>query len=362
MMLRHVRILLVTLVGVLILVACGGSAAPISDGAADPAPTEATGTSQASDAEDSTMPSELRDITLAMSYIPNVQFAPYYVAVAKGYYADAGLNVSFDYNFENDVVQRAATWPESKIEFATASGASVVLARQQSVPIKTVMTLYQSFPVVFFSKASVDLESAQDLVGKTLGLPGRFGESYYALLAILYTNNLAESDLNIQEIGFTQAQAVLEDNVQVAIGYAMNEPLVLHEQGVEVNVLRVADVFPLSGNGIVVSEKLIEDDPALVRDFVQASLRGLADTLANPDEAFAISLEQVPEAELGNPDFQKQVLLASLPYWQSPLTDQEGIGYTELETWQSTHELLLESDLLATPMDVEAGFTNEFIK
>ncbi|NCC37448.1 MAG: myristoyl transferase, partial [Chloroflexia bacterium] len=44
-------------------------------------------------------PEGLRRVTLAMSYIPNIQFAPYYVAAAKGYFAEEGLEVVFDYNF-----------------------------------------------------------------------------------------------------------------------------------------------------------------------------------------------------------------------------------------------------------------------
>ncbi|MCG8348110.1 MAG: ABC transporter substrate-binding protein [Chloroflexales bacterium] len=342
---------------VLILAACGETASTTST-------TETTvpPTTESQGAVTDTTSTDLRKVTLALSFTPNVQFAPYYVAAAKGYYAEAGLDVAFDYNFENDVTQRAATWPASQVEFATTSGTSVLLARQQGLPVKTVLTLYQQFPVVFFSKANVALASPQDLKGKSIGIPGRFGESYYALLALLYAENLQESDLNVQEIGFTQAQAVLEDKVQVATGYGMNEPVLLRQQGQEANVLRVADVFPLAANGIAVSEQLIAQEPDLVRGFVQASLRGLQDTLDDPEAAFAISVEQVPEAQLGDPDFQRQVLQESLPYWYSDQTTTEGLGYTDLETWQQTAELMLAAELLTGPMNVEDGFTNEFIK
>ncbi len=312
--------------------------------------------------EPTTATPELRQVTLAMSYIPNIQFAPYYVAAAKGYYAEAGLEVIFDYNFENDVVTRAAAWPESKVEFATASGTSTLLARQNGLPVKTVMTLYQQFPVVFFAKSTTGLQSVEDLKGKTVGIPGRFGESLYALMAILYANQLDESVMNVQEIGFTQAQSVLEDNVQVGIGYGMNEPVLLRQQGVEVDVLRVADVYDLASNGIVVSEALIEQDPELVRAFMLASLRGLADTLADSGEAFTLSLGYIPEAQLGDVELQRQVLIESLPYWISTQTESEGLGYTNLETWVQTEEFMLAAGLLTQEVDVGSAFTNEFIK
>lgn len=305
---------------------------------------------------------ELRQVTLAMSYIPNVQFAPYYMAAAKGYYADAGLEVNFDYNFENDVVQRVASWPQGGVAFATASGTSTLLARQQGLPVRTVMTLYQEFPVVFFAKSSTGLQSAADLVGKTVGIPGNFGESLYGLLAVRYVSQFDESAFTVQEIGFTQAQAVLEDKVPVAIGYAMNEPVILRQQGVAVDVLRVADVYNLAANGIIASERLIADDPELVRSFVTASLKGLQATLDNPDEAFELSLGFIPEANLGDVELQRQVLLESLPYWASERTAAEGLGYTDSALWTATEQFMRDAGLLASPVKVEAAFTNEFIR
>lgn len=341
------RVMLFLTLITFIITACSASA---------PAPTAAPTTAPAANPQP-----ELRKVTLAMSYIPNIQFAPYYVAAAKGYYAAEGIEVTFDYNFENDVLQRAATWPASGVAFATTSGTSVLLARQQGVPVKTVMTLYQRFPIAFFAKANVPLASVNDLRGQTIGIPGRFGESFYALLAALYAGGMTEADVTVQEIGFTQAAAVMEDKIPVATGYAMNEPVQLREQGVEVNVLLAADVFNLAANGIAVSEALIAQEPELVRKFVRASLRGLADTLSNPAEAFDLSLQFIPEAQLGNLDLQRKVLEESLPFWQNELTAQHGLGYTDGQLWARTEQFMREAGLLAGPVEVEKAYTNEFV-
>jgi NitT/TauT family transport system substrate-binding protein len=344
----RIRLFLILTLAAL-LAACGQPAAPAAT-PAEPATPAAT-----------SAPAP-RKVTLAMSYFPNVQFAPYYMAAARGYYAEAGLEVIFDYNFESDVVQRVANWPESGVDFATASGTSTLLARQQGLPVKTVMTLYQQFPIVFFAKSSTGLKSANDLKGKTVGIPGNFGESFYGLLALRYANQFDESAFVVQEIGFTQAQAVLEDKVPVATGYAMNEPVLLRQQGVEVDVLRVADVYNLAANGIVVSERLIAEAPDVVRGFVTASLKGLRATLDNPDEAFEVSLGFIPEANLGNVELQRQVLLESLPYWYSEKTNAEGLGYTDADLWKATEQFMRDAGLLASPVDVTAAFTNEFIR
>jgi NitT/TauT family transport system substrate-binding protein len=359
---RHSLIVLFAL----LLAACGQGSPATSTGEAPaseaPAATAAPATEAPAASAAPAAEGDLRPVTLAMSYIPNVQFAPYYVAASKGYFAEAGLEVTFDYNFENDVVQRAASWPESEVAFATASGTSTLLARQQGIPVKTVMTLYQEFPIVFFAKAATSLKSAADLSGKTVGIPGNFGESLYGLLAVRYANNLDESAFAVQEIGFTQAQAVLEDKVPVAIGYAMNEPVILREQGEQVDVLRVADVYNLAANGIVVSEALLAEDPELVRGFITASIRGLRDTLDNPDEAFDISLTYIPEASLSDPTLQRQLLQESLPYWYSEKTTTEGLGYTDAELWAATEQFMRDAGLLAGEVDVNEALTNEFIK
>jgi NitT/TauT family transport system substrate-binding protein len=338
MIARYSSLLLIV---ALLLAACGGAgdtaeAPPAADGDAAPA---------------------LRPVMVAFAYIPNIQFAPFYVADSKGYYEEAGLDVAFDYNFETDVVQRVAAWPDSDVHFAHGSGLSVMLARQQDLPVRTVMTQYQQFPVVFFSKARYELETPEDLRDHAIGIPGRFGASYYGLQALLYASGIEESSLNIQEVGFNQLSLMLEDNIEVASGYAMNEPVKLREQGIDANVLRVADYFPLASDGIITSEALLQEDPDMVRAFIEATLRGLRDTLENPDEALELSLAYMPEVDPDSVDFERQVLQESLPYWES-----EQLGYNDPTTWAQSHTFLLDTGLLAAPIDIDAAYTNEFVE
>jgi NitT/TauT family transport system substrate-binding protein len=291
---------------------------------------------------------------MAFAFIPNVQFAPFYVADSKGYYAEEGLDVSFDYNFETAVVQRVA---QGDVEFAHGSGLSVMLARQQELPVVMVMTQYQRFPVVFFGKGDIELAQPADLRGQDIGIPGRFGASYYALLALLYASDVEESELNVQEVGFNQFQLVLEDELDIASGYAMNEPVRLREAEGGASVLAVADYFPLVSDGVISNEQLISEEPALVQGFVRATLRGLRDTLDNPDEAFELSLPYIPEADLDNAAFARTVLQESLPFWQG-----ERPGYSDPQMWQESHSFLVDLELLNAPIDYEAGYTNAFVE
>lgn len=335
--------------------AATATSAPASTGA--PAATEAASATIAPAA--TSIPSDqLQEVVLAMPYIPNVQFSQFYVADKKGYYAAEGLKLSFDYNFETDVVQRVA---QDTLQFGLASGDSVLLARAQGLPVRTVATNSQRFPTVFFSKAENNIVTPADMKGKTVGIPGRFGASYVGLLALLYANKMTEQDIRIQEIGFAQVAALSEDKVQVASGYGNNEPVQLAERGIKLNVIAVADSYQLASDGIITSEKLIKEKPQLVAAFVRASMRGMQDTIADPQAAFEIALGYIPEAQQGDLALQRKVLDATLPYWQSDLTKQHGLGYSDGEAWKSTHTFLRDASILKKDVTVEDAFTNEFL-
>jgi NitT/TauT family transport system substrate-binding protein len=353
-----VRRLSLALLAALLLAACGTAA---QTGAPTAAPVASAPTAaQAPGATAAGQP--LREVTVAMPYIPNVQFAHFYVADQKGYYAAEGLKITFDYNFETDVVQRVA---QDTVQFGMASGDSVLLARAQGLPVRTVATNSQKFPAVFFSKAEANIKAPADLKGKTVGIPGHFGASYVGLLALLYANKMQESDLNVQDIGFAQVAALTEGKVQVASGYGNNEPIQLDQQGVKVNVIKVADFYPLASDGIIASEKLIAEQPEVVRSFVRATLNGMQDAIANPDAAFATALDYVEElkkSDAATQQLQRKVLQETLPYWQSDLTAKEGLGYTDAASWQATHRFMRDSGLLKSDVDVTKAFTNEFLK
>jgi NitT/TauT family transport system substrate-binding protein len=295
---------------------------------------------------------ELEHIRLPMGYIPNVQFAPVYVAVERGYFAQEGIEVEFDYSFETDGIQLVAA---GELPFSIASGEQVILARAQGLPVVYVTEWWQRFPVAVASLAETGIESPADLAGRTVGVPELFGASYIGWQALLNAAGLDPSEVKLQAIGYSQAPSLSEGRVEAAVVYANNEPVVLAQEGLAVNVILVADYADIVSNGLVASEKVIAERPELVRRFVRAFLRGVADTLADPDAAFEISTHYVEglaeSAELG-----RAVLEATLPYWQ---TDR--LGYSEASTWEQSQQVMRDAGLLDETVPVDTLFTNEFL-
>jgi len=295
----------------------------------------------------------LTHIRLPMGYIPNIQYAPFYVAVEKGYFAEAGIEIEFDYDFETKGVELVGA---GELPFAVVSGEQVLLARAQGLPVAYVAAWYQQYPVSVIAKSELGVIVPQDLKGKKIGLPGLFGANYIGLRALLNAGELTEADVTLDAIGFNQVELMAADEQDIIVGYAANEPIQLKAQGIAVTELRVADYAQLAANGILASEKVIAENPDLVRAFIGAFFKGLQDTLDNPDEAFELSTAHIPNFSELDADVQKQVLEISVEQWRA-----ERLGYSDPQAWENMQNVLLDMGLLAEPLDLNKAFTNEFI-
>jgi NitT/TauT family transport system substrate-binding protein len=295
----------------------------------------------------------LTKIQLPMGYIPNIQFAPFYVAIQKGYFRDAGIEIDFDYKFETDGVKLVGA---GELPFALVSGEQVLLARAQGLPVEYVAAWYQQYPVSVVAKSDLGILIPQDLKGKKIGLPGLFGANYVGLRALLFEAHMAESDVTLDSIGFNQVDLMAAGQQDVVVGYTANEPIQLRAKGIPVTEIRVADYVQLASNGLLAGEKIVKENPELVRAFVGAFLKGLSDTIAKPDEAFKISEAYIPNFADLDANVQKQVLETSIEQWK---TDR--LGYSDPQAWENMQNILLDMGLIAEKLDLNKAFTNEFI-
>lgn len=293
-------------------------------------------------------------IRLPMGYIPNVQYAPFYVAAEKGFYQQAGLEVEFDYSFETDGVALVGA---DALQFSLVSGEQVLLARAQELPVVYVMSWWYDYPVGVVSLKDKNILTPQDLAGHSIGLPGLFGASYIGLRALLNAGGLEESDVSLQSIGFNQVEALVAEQVDSVVIYANNEPYQLKKLGYDVDLIRVADYVKLTSNGLMTNENTILENPALVQRMIDATLKGVAYTLENPEEAFEICKKFIEDFDPDQEQVQTQILLASMEYWKSDTP-----GFSDPVAWENMQEVLLDMALLETPIDLEKAFTNQFVK
>lgn len=332
------RFAVILLIAALLLAACAGG------GAANPTATEADS-------------GPLMTIRLPMGYIPNVQYSPLYVAVEKGYFRQAGVEIEFDYSAETDGIALVGA---NELQFTIASAEQVLLARAQGLPVVYILSWWQDFPVGIVSFPEAGINRPDDLAGKKIGIPGLFGASYIGLRALLNAAELEEEDVTLDSIGFNQVEALVAGQEDAVVIYVNNEPVQLAERGYPVEVMPVADYVSLASNGLVTNEATVAQNPELIRRMAQAILNGVADTLADPDEAFEISKKYVEGLEGETAEIQRQVLEKTLPFWETPQGQEPGASRPE--AWENMQAVLLDMGLLPEPLDLSAAYSNEFVR
>lgn len=294
---------------------------------------------------------ELTRISVPMGFVADPQYAPFYVADSKGYFAEEGLEIEFDYSFETDGIALVGA---NERPLAVVSGDQVILARAQELPVVYVMEWFQRYPVAIVSKAESGIATAEDLAGRNVGLPGFFGTSYVGLVGLLSANGLTLEDIDANDIGFNQVESLVTDQSEAVVVYLSNEPIQLADRGVDINIIPVDESIDLVANGVISNETVIAENPELVQGFVRALLRGLADTIADPAEAYEISKEYVE----GLDDSRRAVLDASIELWTA-----NTLGVTEPASWERTQDVLLQMGFLEAPLeDLDEIYTNRFVE
>lgn len=349
------RILVMLALILAITSACGGAATPPppTETPEQPAPTPTDNVTQTAAG-----PQEhdaLTPVTLAMGFVPNVQFASFYVAQSKGYFAEEGIDLQFDYGMENDLVQLVAA---DELKFAVASGDQVILGRSAGLPVRYVMQWYSRFPVAVTS-LDLELDDPKALEGQTVGLPGLFGANYVGWLALAYASDLDKDAVNLESVGFNQVATLTEGQIDAAVVYATNEPLQLRDQGYDPSTIYVADYIDLVANGIITNETTIEEQPELVAGMVRASLRGLSDAIDNPDDAFDIVVEEyVPEAGGDNEELQRAILNETLKFWRA----EDQLGVSDPAAWETSVEFMEAAEMVDDAPPIDSLYTNDFVE
>lgn len=345
-------------------------------------------------------------LTFFMTFVPNVQFAQMYVGIEKGYFANAGFDLTLEYGAEPDGVELIAI---GEREFGLIAGEQIIAARANQRPVVSVYEWWQQYPIVIVTPADSGINTPDDLRGQRVGVPGRFGATYSGLAAFLSANDLSERDLDLQEIGFNAPDVICVGGVLAAAVYGNNEPLQIEARAANgdcdaapngVRVFPVVEYVDLVSNGLVTSETLISEQPERVAAMVAAFDRSIQDVINNPAEAYLLSAPYIDNLPLSDalqtaltdaaqaqaiflatdPSreaiaarretlydqlsqtldhlelLQMRVLLETVKLW-----DANQLGYADLASWEATEAVLLQIDFIDAPIDLSSAYTNDFL-
>ena len=272
-------------------------------------------------------------LVAGLGFTPSVQFAPFYFADQKGYYAAANLDVTFQSQIDPNLITLVG---QGAIDIGTADGTSVIPAVSQGIPIVYVATVYGQFPSIVFAKKSSGIATAADLRGKKIGIPGRYGSSWVMLQALLGSAGLTPDDVTIVEYpDFGQGTALARDAVDAATGFANNEPVAMQLSGTDVNVLHVDPVVALPGPGLIASRATLASKRNAVKAFVAATLRAMREIAASPGDGLDAAYTAVPELTQSK-DAQQAILAATIGVWTPPGGTAADFGRIDPGSWQAS--------------------------
>ena len=225
-----------------------------------------------------------QSVKLQLVWKHQFQFAGYYMAKEKGFYSNAGIDVSFiefgnDIDYVNNVIS-------GKTEFAVGRS-SLVLDRMEGKPVVMLGAIFQHSPAILLAKKRKDLQTLADLKNKQM----MFTDDQIGLASIhamLVSAGVTEDSYTLQKHSFN-IDDLIEGKTDAMIAYISNEPFLMTERGIDYTVFSPqAYGFDLYSDILFTSETLIDSNPKLVNDFYQASLKGWQYAITHIDETIEV--------------------------------------------------------------------------
>lgn len=342
---KRISVLIATVATSLALAACGSTQDPYS--------TQASGSqSQQSDT------SAASAVTVGLTYIPNVQFSPVYVAEEDGIYRAAGLDVTIRHHGSDEGLFTALAAGEEDV--VVASGDELLQARDQGMDLVSIGAYYQKYPVTVIVPEDSTIHSLADLKGHSIGVPGEFGSSWYGLLAGLESAGLSSSDVDVVTIGYTQQAALTAGKVDAIVGFTNNDLVQLQQAGTAVRTVDLPEDTPLVGASLITTRTWLDSHPQEATEVVDATVSGISRVVDDPQHAIEVTKKWDDTlSDASALTTARAVLSATTDLFE---VDGKVSGVQDLSRWKQMGTFLSTvPGLLSGAPDVDAAVTNDYV-
>ncbi|RDJ26810.1 sulfonate ABC transporter substrate-binding protein [Bosea caraganae] len=282
--------------------------------------------------------------------------APFYYGVEKGYYKDAGIELSVSEGRGGAATAQAVG--AGSDAFGLVDAGTVIVSAAKGIPIKSVMSLMNSGVFAVVARKESGITKAKDLEGKTIAVTA--GDALTQLFpAVVTFNKLDESKIKFVNVdAASKVIAVLEKRADATLGSIDAQSFVMEAKGVPASVLSYDDLgVKLVGFSIVVNDQTAASKPDLVKRFVKATRKSFEEALKNPDAAVAAAVKVKPELD---PKVVRQQMDVSLAKLESANTAGKPLGVGAVADWDNTLNLLKTYQKLETTKTGSDFFTNAY--
>lgn len=309
----------------------------------------------------STSGDELTPITLQLKWVPQAQFAGYFVALEKGYYEEEGLDVKI-LPGGPDIV------PEQQVANGTAQigvnwVASLLPHQEEGMPLVQIAQIYQKSGLLLVTKKDSGIQSPADLAGKKVG--NWMGGNEFEILALFDKYKLdPNSDLQFVKQGFTMDQ-FLAGELDAASAMTYNEYHVVLEQGVPESDLKVIDMndegVAMLEDNLFANAEWLADNKELAAKFVRASIKGWQEAINDPEGAVDIIMAQSEEGS-STREHQLTMMQEVAKLVVPEGFDSANIGMIDKAMFQQTADIAYQFGVIKEPANLEEAYTDEIME
>ena len=284
-------------------------------------------------------------------------FAPFQLALGKGYYADAGLDVTFRTGQGGaDVATQVAV---GNADLGGGMGDTALIVRANGLAIRGVALLGGQGITQIAWRNDRGINGVADLRGRDIGVIGFQDTTFYNLVAVLATEGITRSDANVQALG---PGGIIQNMIGGALDAMSGVPewiVAIEDAGVPLTVTPARNYFPSQAQAIIASDAYIASHPEAVQGFVGATLHAVRDIMADPHQAALDYVALVPRhAEAV--DQIERIMRMYVDSVYAPDGDRP-LGAFDPAQLQAADDFYVANDLVTGAVPVEDAYTNQFI-
>ncbi|MBE0493783.1 MAG: ABC transporter substrate-binding protein [Thiomicrospira sp.] len=227
-------------------------------------------------------------VTLQLKWHHQFQFAGYYAAIEKGFFAEEGLDVTL---LERDPEQNNILQVlNGQADYGIADSA-LFLYQSHKVGVRVVAPIFQHSPNVLITLKSSGIQSPQDLVGKRVRFYQNDAEGF-SIMAMLAEYRILEQGV-IRQPFSTDFNVLLNGETDAIYGYSTNEPFVLRQKGADIHILNPVNYgIDMYGDMLFTTSREIETNYARVEAMRRAVIKGWQYALDNKAEIAQLIIDK----------------------------------------------------------------------
>ncbi len=286
----------------------------------------------------------LQKVNVQLKWKHQFQFAGYYAAIEQGYYADAYLDVSLKELTPN--ISPMDPLISGRADF-TVADARALLYRANGLQVVVLANIFQHSPSLILALPSSGIKTLEDIRGKRVMLSGGYMNA--ELMAMLSNVGIDIEDVKLIGVN-PDISILLQGETDTFNAYSTNEPYYLEQKNISfLSFVPRNYGIDFYGDTLLTTEKVIRQDPEMVKRFVAATLKGWEYAVNHPEEMVDLILKQYNTQQ----KTREHLLFEAKESIKLILPNLVPIGYMHEKRWQHIQQVFIDQGHIKEPLDLD---------